>query len=98
MTHTLTLRAAIAATMIVGGIAMAQVNRDVPASRVNAVPGEKLDSGLGELPPYHQWADPSGRAPVMARKSEPVKMRSEQPAGRGGIALAPSGPGHDQRR
>ncbi len=25
--------------------------------------GQKLDSGLGELPHYSQWADPSGRYP-----------------------------------
>ena len=26
------------------------------------VPGQKLDSGLGSLPHYRSWADPSGRA------------------------------------
>ena len=25
--------------------------------------GEKIDSGLGELPPYSEWADPTGRYP-----------------------------------
>lgn len=29
-----------------------------------AVPGQKLDSGLGELPHYRYWSDPTGKAPV----------------------------------
>lgn len=29
-----------------------------------AVPGQKIDSGLGELPHYSKWADPSGRHPM----------------------------------
>lgn len=33
----------------------------VAAHAGNAVPGEKLDSGLGELPHYSQWARASGR-------------------------------------
>jgi hypothetical protein len=28
------------------------------------VAGQKLDSGLGELPHYSKWADPSGRSPL----------------------------------
>jgi len=29
--------------------------------------GQKLDSGLGALPHYSKWADPSGRQPLSAR-------------------------------
>ncbi|MDP1533261.1 MAG: hypothetical protein Q8L92_06715 [Rubrivivax sp.] len=29
-----------------------------------AVVGQKLDSGLGSLPHYSKWADPTGRNPV----------------------------------
>jgi hypothetical protein len=29
--------------------------------------GQKLDSGLGELPHYRDWADPTGKAPVAAK-------------------------------
>jgi hypothetical protein len=29
--------------------------------------GQKLDSGLGELPHYRDWADPSGKAPLVAK-------------------------------
>jgi hypothetical protein len=32
-----------------------------------AVPGEKLDSGLGALPHYSHWKDPSGRAATAVR-------------------------------
>ena len=34
----------------------------VAARAGNAVPGEKIDSGLGELPHYSQWARASGRS------------------------------------
>jgi uncharacterized protein (DUF2147 family) len=29
--------------------------------------GQKLDSGLGDLPHYRDWADPTGKAPVAAK-------------------------------
>lgn len=32
-----------------------------------ATEGQKLDSGLGELPPYAQWLDKSGQSPQGAR-------------------------------
>jgi hypothetical protein len=28
------------------------------------VPGEKIDSGLGDLPHYRDWKDPTGKAPL----------------------------------
>ena len=31
------------------------------------VAGQKLDSGLGDLPHYSTWADPSGRNPMGSR-------------------------------
>lgn len=33
------------------------------------VAGEKVDSGLGELPHYSQWADPTGKNLVQAKAS-----------------------------
>lgn len=27
--------------------------------------GQKLDSGLGDLPHYSQWADPTGKTPLL---------------------------------
>jgi hypothetical protein len=37
------------------------------AATAAATEGQKLDNGLGDLPPYSQWQDKSGRAPVGAR-------------------------------
>lgn len=37
------------------------------SAQAAAIEGEKLDSGLGELPPYSQWLDKSGREPLSAR-------------------------------
>ena len=31
------------------------------AGQVSVVPAAKVDSGLGELPHYRDWVDPSGR-------------------------------------
>ena len=41
----------------------------LPAAAGEAAPraeaaGQKLDSGLGELPHYRHWADPTGKAPL----------------------------------
>ena len=33
--------------------------------------GQKLDSGLGELPHYSQWADPSGKTPLLGAARKP---------------------------
>lgn len=34
------------------------------AGRSAATPAAKVDSGLGELPHYRDWVDPSGRMPT----------------------------------
>ena len=34
------------------------------APAAHAVAGQKIDSGLGELPHYRLWADPSGKNPL----------------------------------
>lgn len=36
---------------------------DTPAARSLAA-GQKLDSGLGDLPHYRDWKDPTGKAPL----------------------------------
>jgi hypothetical protein len=53
----------LAASMFV--LAAAAVSADVGAGPVR-VPGEKLDSGLGDLPHYSKWADPTGKNPLQA--------------------------------
>lgn len=34
------------------------------ASAAVVLPAQKIDSGLGELPHYSQWADPTGKNPL----------------------------------
>jgi hypothetical protein len=34
------------------------------ADHASVVPAAKVDSGLGELPHYRDWVDPSGRTPT----------------------------------
>jgi hypothetical protein len=53
----------VAASLIAGLPVLA----DPDVVRVHSVAGEKLDSGLGELPAYAQWTDPTGRQPVSQR-------------------------------
>jgi hypothetical protein len=58
----------------------------LPASAADAgaatspVAGEKLDSGLGDLPHYSKWADPTGRTPMQARAGADAKAADAKPA------------------
>lgn len=45
------------------------------AAGANDVAGKKLDSGLGELPHYSQWADKSGRDPL---GRAPLRLAAKQ--------------------
>ena len=47
------------------------------AGHASVVPAAKVDSGLGDLPHYRNWVDPTGRAPM-----EPVLTASVVPAGK----------------
>jgi hypothetical protein len=49
---------ALGATVLLGLCASAWSGTDVN------MPGQKIDSGLGELPHYSTWADRSGRYPL----------------------------------
>lgn len=53
--------AAAAALVLAMPTAQAQV------ARVQSLIGEKIDSGLGELPPYASWDDKTGRQPTRHR-------------------------------
>ena len=35
------------------------------------LPGQKIDSGLGDLPHYSQWADPTGKNPLRRAAAVP---------------------------
>jgi hypothetical protein len=59
--HGLAVLAAAAALVLAMPTAQAQV------AKVQPVIGEKIDSGLGALPPYASWDDPTGRQPMRHR-------------------------------
>ena len=44
--------------------ALAAAAVSLAAATAAATEGQKLDSGLGEVPHYSQWLDKSGRAPA----------------------------------
>ena len=52
--------ALVQAALVLALPATAQMPSGAPA-------GQKLDSGLGELPHYSQWLDKSGRSPLGTR-------------------------------
>lgn len=60
-THRFAMLAAAAALALALPMAQAQVAQAGP------VIGEKIDSGLGELPPYASWDDKTGRQPMRYR-------------------------------
>lgn len=47
------------------------------AGHTSVVPGAKVDSGLGNLPHYRNWVDPTGRTPMA-----PMLTASVVPAGK----------------
>jgi hypothetical protein len=49
-----------AALLVPAGAAPA----DAAATPTTRVQGEKIDSGLGDLPHYRDWKDPTGKAPL----------------------------------
>lgn len=59
MKNALALTLAAAALFLTAGPTLAAPD--------TAVAGQKLDSGLGELPNYSQWTDPTGRHPMGER-------------------------------
>ena len=46
------------------------------AAPAAGVASQKIDSGLGELPHYRLWADPSGKSPTR----EPVVVKADDPS------------------
>jgi hypothetical protein len=65
ITNSVAASVAVAMCVLLGAGA---VSADVVAGPVH-VTGEKLDSGLGDLPHYSKWADPTGKNPLQARVS-----------------------------
>ncbi len=48
------------------------------AAPANKVSGEKVDSGLGALPHYSKWADPTGKNPMQAKAQAKGDYKSAQ--------------------
>lgn len=46
------------------GVTTVSACASLDTTGAHAVPGAKVDSGLGELPHYRDWVDPTGRAPM----------------------------------
>lgn len=63
-THFTVLTAALFGLCAGPALAGAAADSAAPAS---SVAGQKLDSGLDDLPHYRLWADASGRAPLARR-------------------------------
>jgi hypothetical protein len=71
----------VAASLAVSFVSLstAAVAAERAGAPANKVSGEKVDSGLGELPHYSKWADPTGKNPVPAKAQA---KRDEKPAQR----------------
>lgn len=63
----------ITALTLAASIAASFVSIKVLAAERAAAPvqvaGEKVDSGLGDLPHYSKWADPTGKNPTQGKAS-----------------------------
>ncbi len=65
------MAAALVAAFAIAAPAMAQDS--AKNARMHAVPGEKLDSGLGQLPHYRDWpASMKAPAPAIVGRINPV--------------------------
>ena len=51
-------------TVIALAIGVATLSACASIGAPDAVPGMKIDNGLGQLPHYRDWVDPSGRTPM----------------------------------
>jgi hypothetical protein len=58
--------AAVPLVVAIGALMAMPVSAAEPAGPVIQLSGQKIDSGLGELPHYRHWADPTGRSPLRA--------------------------------
>lgn len=56
------------------GAALVAISGPLHAGTNDSVAGEKVDSGLGELPHYAQWADPSGKGAAGVKRPAVVAI------------------------
>ena len=79
---TMIVSAACAATTLFAATALA-AEKTAPVR----VSGEKLDSGLGDLPHYRDWADKSGKNVVRVQAKQ-AKQVETAPAARAEVKLS----------
>jgi hypothetical protein len=72
MNKRMSLKLAAAMVAALGVLASTPTLAGEAASTAAQVPGQKIDSGLGELPHYSQWADPTGKNPLRRTASAPA--------------------------
>lgn len=81
----LTLCGLFAATLGAAAPTWAADGTTAPAS----VAGEKVDSGLGDLPHYRAWSDPTGKAPMrtasVVAAAKPALSGEKQDSGLGSL-------------
>ena len=83
----LTSRFAASALVAAIGVFAATAAVAADAAQGSAtVSGQKIDSGLGDLPHYRHWSDPTGKG-VMPQQNN-VKMAKAQPAKAAGEQLS----------
>lgn len=72
----LSVAAALAVSFVsLGPVAVAAERGAAPAHTVS---GEKVDSGLGDLPHYSKWADPTGKNPVQGKPQARLDDKQRQ--------------------
>jgi predicted secreted protein len=79
---TMMVSAACAATTLFAATALA-ADKPAPVH----VSGEKLDSGLGDLPHYRDWSDKTGKN-VMRKQAKQAKKVETAPAERADVKVS----------
>lgn len=64
MNKLMSLKITAATAMALGVLAATPALAADAAATAGHVAGQKIDSGLGDLPHYSQWADPTGKNPL----------------------------------
>ena len=72
MNKLMTLKISAAMAAALGILASTPTLAGEAVATTVQVPGQKIDSGLGELPHYSQWADPTGKNPLRRTASSPA--------------------------
>ena len=72
MNKLMSLKIAAAMAAALGVLASTPTLAGEAVAATAQVPGQKIDSGLGDLPHYSQWTDPTGKNPMGRTASAPA--------------------------